>query len=329
MQYLFNNLILEKEEITEIEKINYDIIFKDYNKFKTIKAKQIFLKNLCKKNNLNVTGNKTLLKQRLYYYFKGSYYSNKIIKCWKHFVEKKISKARGPGYNNREICINNTDFFSMDNIYDISDIQFISFKDKDNNIYGFDILSIYNLIKINKKKSQNPYNRNLLPDELEKNINIIIKYSKFLNNTINIKITDDKPECFKTKIIELVQYINNLGNYVNYEWFLDLNKNNKQLFIRELIDIWNYRAQLTEEVKRDIFPPSGNPFYDIVNYNSYTVSEDLINNYIIKIIERILKTSSNRNNQILGSNYILCSLTLVNSIAAAAYPWLYQSVSHY
>jgi len=328
MQFIFEKLILEKEDFTEIEKINYDITCKDYDKLKTIKSTHIFLKNLCKKYKLNITGNKTLLKQRLYYYLKASYYVNKIIKCWKKFINKKVIKARGPAFKNREICINKTDFFSMDSIIDISDNQFISFKDTDDTIYGFDILSIYNLIKINKKKSQNPYNRNILPDKLEKNINIILKYSKFLNYNINIKITDNKPVCFKTKLIDLVQYINYLGNYVNYEWFLNLNKQNKQLFIRELIDIWNYRAQLTEYIKCDIFPPTGNPFFDIVNYNSYNITEETINNYIIKIMERILKTSSNRNNQILGSNYILCALTLVNDIAATAYPWLYQSVSH-
>ena len=216
MQYIFDNLILEKEEFKEIEKINYDITYKDFNKLKSIKTNQIFLKNLCKKFKLNVTGNKTLLKQRLYYYLKGSYYANKIISGWRKYINNKILKARGPGFKNRENCINKTDFFSMDNITDISDSQFISYKDIDNNIYGFDILSIYNLIEINKEKSQNPYNRNVLPDELHENIIIILKYSKFINNKINVKINDNKSECFKTKIIELVQYINNLGNYVNY-----------------------------------------------------------------------------------------------------------------
>ena len=163
----------------------------------------------------------------------------------------------------------------------------------------------------------------------KKHILLFFKKNYNIINIINIKINDNTPECFKTKIIDLVQYINNLGNYVNYEWFLNLNKQNKVIFIREIIDIWNYRAQLTEDIKRDIYPTHGDPFFDIFNYNSFSISEDLINDYIIKIVERITKSSNNRNNQILGANYILCALTLVNETAATTYPWLYQSVSHY
>lgn len=329
MKYIFENLILEKNEIKEIEKINYDIKYKDYNKFKTIKTTQHYLKNLCKINNLNITGNKTILKQRLYYNFKGSFFSNKIKKIWKQYVFKKILLARGPACFKRELCINPKDFFSMDSLNDISFNQFISFKDVDNNIYGFDILSIYNLIKLEKTKALNPYNRNKLPTELKNNIDIIVKYSKFLNNNIETEINNEKPECYKTKIIELVQHINNLGNYVNYEWFLTLTKQTKITFIRELCDIWNYRAQLTHQVKCDIFPPTGNLFFDINLLDITRLNEEAIDIFIIKIIDRLIKTSNNSNNQILGANYVLCALTLVNNLAANAYPWLFHSVSHY
>jgi hypothetical protein len=327
MVYIFNNLILDKETIRETDKINYNIQFKDYNKFKTIKTSQLYLKNLCKINNLNVTGTKSILKQRLYYFFKGSYYSNKIKKIWKKYIAKKIRIARGPGYINRKLCINKIDFFSLDNIINISDDQFISFQDIDNNIYGFDILSIYNLIKIDKQQTLNPFNRNKLPNILEDNINLIIKYSKILKNNILIDLEDDEIVCFKTTIIELIQHVNNLGNYVNYEWFLTLNKEQNIIFIKALYDIWNWRAQLSLTSRLEIFPPHGNPFFDINIINIRNANEKIIEGYIIKLIDRLIKTSNNQNNQILGANYILCCLTLVNENAAIAFPWLYQSVA--
>lgn len=328
MVFIYNNLILDKETIRETEIINYDIKYKDYNKFKTIKTSQIYLKNLCKTNTLPVTGTKTILKQRLYYFYKGSYYSNKIKNIWKKYIAKKILVARGPGYKNRNLCINKIDFFSLDNIINISDDQFISFKDIDNNIYGFDILSIYNLIKIDKQKSLNPFNRNKLPSILEDNINLILKYSKIIKKKILIDLENEKKKCFKSTIIELTQNINNLGNYVNYEWFLTLNKDKHILFIKELYDIWNWRAQLSLSSQRDIFPPHGNPFFDINIINLRNLNEKLIEGYIIKLIDRLINTSNHSTNQILGANYILCCLTLVNENAAVAFPWLYQSVAH-
>ena len=38
--------------------------------------------------------------------------------------------------------------------------------------------------------------------------------------------------------------------------------------MRELADLWHYRANLSQEVKREICPPHGNPFTGI-NINSF------------------------------------------------------------
>ena len=51
-----------------------------------------------------------------------------------------------------------------------------------------------------------------------------------------------------------------LGQYTSISWFNHLNSNQHRVFIYELYEIWNYRAQLTQEVKEIICPPRGNPF---------------------------------------------------------------------
>ena len=48
---------------------------------------------------------------------------------------------------------------------------------------------------------------------------------------------------------------------------------------------------------------------------------------VLNIIEIFVKRGVNNESKILGSNYILCALTLVNSDAATSLPWLYQSVA--
>ena len=49
--------------------------------------------------------------------------------------------------------------------------------------------------------------------------------------------------------------VDSLGNYSDVNWFLKLSKRQLIRYIRELHDIWNYRAQLTSEIKLKICFP--------------------------------------------------------------------------
>ena len=89
---------------------------------------------------------------------------DKIIKLQK-WIKKSIklynTKIRGVGYIDRTLCVNDSDFVSLDNLKDIPDSDFISFCESDSNsnsnfdsakngsksiIYGFNIDSIIELI---------------------------------------------------------------------------------------------------------------------------------------------------------------------------------------
>ena len=87
---------------------------------------------------------------------------------------------------------------------------------------------------------------------------------------INIKneVVEDKKKSIEFKIISLFQKIDEHGFITNIEWFHSLSRNSLIRYIRELGDIWNYRAQLSNETKINICPPSGNPFiyFNTVNY---------------------------------------------------------------
>jgi len=49
--------------------------------------------------------------------------------------------------------------------------------------------------------------------------------------------------------------------------------------------------------------------------------------FVLDLIEPFVRNGINRDSKYLGSNYVLCALTLVSPAAAEALPWLYQSVS--
>lgn len=297
------------------------------------------LKTFAKYHKLKISGNKNELTLRLYIYLYLSYYSIKIQKIFRGILLRKYIFLHGPAHKKRELCTNNTDFITMEELSNLNLNQFFSYKDDDGFIYGFDLCSIYNLIYKNlvskKNFGNNPYNRNKIPQEVFVNLKNIVYLSKVLKININLEIEDDTKNISNEKSIELrtlslFQTIDSLGNYSNPSWFLSLNRIQIVKFMRELIDIWNYRAQLSMEVKKNICPPLGDPFRNL-NMPLILMEEniDKIRKIIIEILEKLVNSGVDRDSQSLGAYYVLGALTLVNSNAATSLPWLYQSVCYF
>ena len=102
--------------------------------------------------------------------------------------------------------------------------------------------------------------------------------------------------------------------------------NLKQIkFIRELYDIWNYRANLQQDVKNNI-SNFRDPFLNLNISAIANMSRERLNHIVLTIIERFVYSGINEESRVLGSYYVLCALTLVSSSAAEALPWLYNSV---
>lgn len=296
------------------------------------------LKSFAKHYKLKIGGTKKELVSRIFVFLQLSFYVTKIQKIFRGNLQRKYNKLHGPAFKNRKICTNNTDFITMDNLNDLNFNQFFSYKDVDGFIYGFDLASIFSLIHMKnnyKNLPQNPYNRNQIPYYVLINIKLLIKIGKILKKEIYLEIQDEPTNFSNEKVIELralslFQNINALGNYSNSEWFLSLSRNNLIRFVRELSDIWNYRAQLSLEVKAKICPPNGLPFRNLSIPYIYTETD--INNVkkvILEVLEKLVNSGIDTDSKSLGSYYVLAALTLVNIDAATSLPWLFQSVSHF
>ena len=309
--------------------------FEDYDIFKNTNFKLSQLRTMCKYFNLKVSGNKKVLTTSLYNYLRLSFYCREIQRVFKGHLQRKYNKLHGPAFLKRDLCTNTNDFYTMEKISEIPHYQFYSYKDKDGFIYGFDILSLYNLIiKTPSQKSiQNPYNRNPIKSEHINELNLLLSITKILGLPLNIEIknnydTVSPKKRLELRILTLFQKINELGNYADSKWFTDLNHSMMLKFLRELYDIWSYRAQLSNEVKIEICPPNGNPFYTISMLHLQNTSYYYLQNLIVSTMESMVNTESISSNKHLGSIYILSALCLVNPRAAHALPWLYQSVMH-
>ena len=304
--------------------------FKDHNIFFNTNYKLNELKSLCNMFKLKKIGNKKTIKERIYNYLKDSFYASKIQKIWRKYILDKLLKLKGPGLINRSICVNEIDFLTLDNIKDINFFQFISFIDN-NLIFGFNIISLYNLFISSNKKTLNPFNRNELPVTLLDHIKKIKLYTKFLFN-YDIVINLDKIKYMSKKhelemyAITIFQDINNNGFYCDSKWLIELNINRLRIFLKELHDIWVYRATLSDETKKNICFPTGKPFSPINFYILSRYNYETLLHITLKIINNIVNLGIDNANKTLGCNLVLCALTLVNNEAAQSLPWLYQSV---
>lgn len=305
----------------------------EYATFKSKKYSLADLKLICKHYKQKSSGTKEQLVEVIYKFLHGSYNAQIIQRNWKKYCVKVFNKLHGPARKNRKLCVNETDFFTMDPISEISYRQFFSFKDTDDMIYGFDLLSLHNLIVKNGKTATNPYNRNIIKTNIKNNINKLIKFGKFINEKLDIVIEDvnvnlDSKKIMELRIKSLFQEIDSLGNYTNSEWFSSLDRVGIIRFIRELYDIWEYRAHLSPVVKMEICPPTGNPFFGLNMMELPSLPVELLQLISVNFMENIIKNGINHESKCLGCNYVLCAITLVNPQAAQALPWLYYSVSH-
>jgi hypothetical protein len=316
-------------KLTYIPKINeYEMLLKyNYNltQLRQI-AKIYFIKNVGKKQEL-------LLKIYLHLYL--SHLVVKVQKTYRKYLQNKCVLIRGPAINNKLLCTNCTDFLSMDELTNIPNNQFFSYKDKDGFIYGFDILSFYNLLKNGNGIIKNPYNQQDISNNVINKFKELIHLCKILNINVNTKISDITKEVSCKKSVEfrtltLFQNMDALGNYTDPKWFLKLNKEQLIKFIRELVDIWQYRSQISIEIKRLICNPSGNPFQRLPKFSYIQTLEnnDDIRKIVLEIMEKFVTTGVDKDNKCLGTYFVLCALTLVNSDAATSLPWLYEAAYH-
>lgn len=286
------------------------------------------LKDMCKQYKQPLSGNKQVLLNRVYEYLHKYIPAQKIQITFKRYLLHKYLIAKGPAFIKRSLCVNETDFFTMEHVADITAEQFVSFKDQDGMIYGFDILSLYNIWLKCPKPYRNPYNRNIFPPELEKNCERIHKFSGSYFNPVNIQ-NDPVNETvnYELRVLNVFQEINALGNYADHIWVLSLSRTNLIKFIREIVDIWSYRAELTVHMKTAICPPNGNPFIGLPLNVLPTLETSRLKQTCLSIIQSFVLSAADVSNRSLGASFVLCALTLVSEPAATALPWLYQSVA--
>jgi len=338
-------IVKKRKPASEADNVIVIPTSEDYNAFLNHKFNSIQLKNICRHYKLPVSGSKQILTNTIYKYLYFSHYATRIQRQWRKCYVKLYAKLHGPARFKRDLCVNETDFFTMDAVKDIPYKQFFSYLDtKDNMIYGFDIMSLYNLIEKNSYKNEkhqhynevlNPYTRNPFSEKVKKNFQSLLFFAYLLKDDVELDIKEVEDikvapvsltATIEQRAFNLFQDIDSLGNYTNPVWFMELRRHQILIYLKEFHDIWAYRAQLSEQIKHEICP-QGNPFSTIHVSELAQIPFRELQHTVLVLMETMVRSGLSQNSRYLGSTYVLCALTLVNDAAAEALPWLYESVA--
>ena len=92
-------------------------------------------------------------------------------------------------------------------------------------------------------------------------------------------------------------------------------------------DIWNYRGQISYEVKNDICPVHG-PFDGIFPHSvrHMDISTTALKTACLIVFENLVYSGINIEIRKIGTLLALTGLTVISHPARAAMPWLYDSI---
>ena len=288
------------------------------------------IKNTLSKYRINNVGKKKELQEKLFNFFDKLNFYNKnidiIVNCQrriKNNLNKRRCETQGEGILDKSKCSNQEDFYTLDNIMELEDKYFFSYRE-DKHIYFFDIRSFRKLLKNDGK---NPYTRTDIPEEAINMFNKRIEQLKE-NNIVIDEIVEklSKEQIFNNRVLTVFQKIdllNVIAGGVDIKWFTDLNILQLKMYYKVLEDIWNYRTQLPPQKKQEIVPNESMFPYrvmDVYNLNK----KRLIQKILLKEIDKLVSSAENDEDKRTGAYLVLTGLVEVSIPCMEALPWLVQ-----
>ena len=149
--------------------------------------------------------------------------------------------------------------------------------------------------------------------------------NKLIQQGILEKIVDttirDRETAVKQKLVDIFSQIEFCGYSCDIQWILSLNIHNLKKLYRQLEDIWNYRAGLSDPVKISIAPPDGRLFtqsvHDVMSCTSKIEVLEIITSNIHKILN-----AHTPDDMRLGVMYFLVGLSVVSRDCLLIHSWV-------
>ena len=257
-----------------------------------------------------------------------TFHTHSIQGIQKHFrlyLHRKLRRYQGESIDTLSLCINQEDVNSLDPLDKIPKQLVFTFKEKDNTHYGFDIRTIRTILKFDK---ENPYTRIPLSEDVIARANSMLR----LLEVIGVDTSDEPSEPIgdemeiKRRVVKVFHDMDQLDQYTDPDWFLNLSSRKLSEFYKEAEDVWNYRLNLSQEVKMAIVPPNGKVFEHSVKSVSAIKEKKEIQRICLDFMEKLIHSAENRADRVNGCIYILLGLVIVSRNAAIALPSYYSMV---
>jgi len=297
------------------------------------------LKRISRENGLFVSGSKPLLIERIRKHFQQTARIIYAQACVRRYLAMTRMRMRGPALlpNNRKLCVNDMDFYTLESISEIEPANFYSYQDDKGLVYGFDVKSLQMMYE-SQGSIMNPYNRFEFTGNALRHIKTLIGRPKNRSDAdVELEIFERMYELrtkpLETRITDIFYEIDRLGNYTVSGWFSGLSREKYLYMYKRIRVLWNYRAGLEDDTKRAICP-----FFDpftfrlgrytgvLTTERERTLTEIDCRKMCVILMENLIYTGRDDIMKNLMTAHILSALTLVSADAKNALPWLYDSI---
>lgn len=179
----FSKYVLISPNMTEVDT---PFSYADYiaNVEAIHKCKLVELRAIAKHYDLHVSGNKPILVERITTHFERTKSAMCIQRIFRGHIVRYSKKLRGPALYSRNMCVNETDFYTLEPLVDISPLSFFSYMDDTQYVYGFDLSSIISLVS-KMAKPINPYNRAGFPYKTCSNLQSLYNIMRIISPLAN------------------------------------------------------------------------------------------------------------------------------------------------
>lgn len=307
-------------------------ILKSATHYKLIKTKNIKIKNITKEqaktNILHESKNKLINM----FYMVDVARKNKDKLCMlqnkiKQYLKNKKIRLHGPGLLNRDLCNNETDFYSFDSLKDIQDKYFFSYKSSDGFIYGFHIESFVQLID-NNTVILNPYNREKIPKNVMLNAKKIwedLEKGNCCSKEIKSIVTGDIKNRVKNKILTTFQKMDFYGYQTNIEWIYNSTLSRTKTLYKYLLNYWHFKAGFNDTMRVQIYPDEiDNPLFtdSLTRKVNRTINKYVVMDTIINIIDKLVSNGLTESDKQNGCIMTLMAINEINNDCGQSNPWL-------